>query len=149
MCWREIILQDHIALMSFLLYVLNLTGKRVKTTRSPDRNSPAQDNNNLKAINYSSLSQPQNIGASALSNLASAGSITRAQRNVLYNPKLPYPSWCAWCNLTFPVYKHLDTPTPKCFQHVQLSFRNQPQGSRLLHLRFEEARARAQRTMNP
>ena len=59
--------------MSFLVYVLNLTGKGVKTSRSPDKSLPAQHSNNLKANSYSSLSQLQNLGASALSSLASTG----------------------------------------------------------------------------
>ena len=59
--------------MGFLVYVLNSTGKGVKTTRSPDKSLPAQDSNNLKANSYSSLSQLQNLGASALSSLASTG----------------------------------------------------------------------------
>ena len=76
--------------MIFLLYVLNLTRKGVKTTRSPDRSSPAQDNNNMKTISYSSLSQPHNIGASALSNLASAGVNNTSSKECLGLYELDY-----------------------------------------------------------
>lgn len=73
MRWNGGILQDHITLMNFLVYVRNLTGKELKKSRSPDKSLPAQDSNNLKANSYSSLSQLQNLGASAWSGLASTG----------------------------------------------------------------------------